>query len=67
VSGFSRTVIAVGAVASITGAAILVYANRPECATNQLAGGCGYGTKVHAVRNRRRRDHRPVCVSMTAS
>jgi hypothetical protein len=36
----------VGALASITGAAILVYANRPECSTNQLASGCGYGTKV---------------------
>jgi hypothetical protein len=36
----------IGAVAAITGAAILVYGNRPECATNQFAGGCGYGTKV---------------------
>ncbi len=36
----------IGAAAAITGAAILVYANRPECATNQFAGGCGYGTKV---------------------
>jgi hypothetical protein len=36
----------IGAVATITGAAILVYANRPECDTNQFAGGCGYGTKV---------------------
>ena len=36
----------VGAIGSITGAAILVYANRPECRTNQFAGGCGYGTKV---------------------
>jgi uncharacterized membrane protein YjjB (DUF3815 family) len=35
-----------GAVAAITGTALLVYANRPECTTNQLAGGCGYGTKV---------------------
>ncbi len=35
-----------GAVATITGAAILVYANRPDCSTNQFAGGCGYGTKV---------------------
>jgi hypothetical protein len=24
----------------------LVYANRPDCNTNQFAGGCGYGTKV---------------------
>jgi hypothetical protein len=35
-----------GAVASIAGGAILVYANRPECGTNQMASGCGYGTKV---------------------
>jgi hypothetical protein len=42
----AATVIALGAVASITGAAVLVYANRPECATNRLASGCGYGTKV---------------------
>lgn len=36
----------IGAFASITGAAILVYANRPECGGNQFASGCGYGTKV---------------------
>jgi hypothetical protein len=36
----------VGAVATITGAAILVYANRPDCDANRFAGGCGYGTKV---------------------
>jgi len=36
----------IGAVAAIAGTAVLVYANRPECSTNQLAGGCGYGTKV---------------------
>jgi hypothetical protein len=35
-----------GAAASIAGTAVLVYANRPECSTNQTAGGCGYGTKV---------------------
>jgi uncharacterized membrane protein YjjB (DUF3815 family) len=35
-----------GAAATIAGAAVLVYANRPECSTNQFAGGCGYGTKV---------------------
>ncbi len=35
-----------GAAAPITGAALLIYANRPECSTNQTAGGCGYGTKV---------------------
>ncbi len=38
--------IILGAVASIAGTAILVYANRPECSTNQTANGCGYGTKV---------------------
>jgi hypothetical protein len=38
--------IAVGAVASIAGAAVLVYANRPECRINESASGCGYGTKV---------------------
>jgi hypothetical protein len=37
----------IGATASIAGAAILIYANRPECsATDQMASGCGYGTKV---------------------
>jgi hypothetical protein len=37
----------IGATASIAGAAILVYANRPECSTtNPMASGCGYGTKV---------------------
>jgi len=38
--------LALGAVAAITGTAILVYANRPECSTSRFAGGCGYGTKV---------------------
>ena len=38
--------IVIGAAASIAGTAILVYANRPECRTNQMANGCGYGTKV---------------------
>jgi hypothetical protein len=37
----------IGATASIAGAAILIYANRPECSTtNQMASGCGYGTRV---------------------
>lgn len=45
-NGAAQTAIFLGAVASITGAAVLVYANRPECNTNQLASGCGYGTKV---------------------
>ena len=38
--------IVIGAAASIAGTAILVYANRPECSTHQMANGCGYGTKV---------------------
>jgi hypothetical protein len=38
--------IILGAAAAIAGTAVLVYANRPECSTNQMAGGCGYGTKV---------------------
>ena len=45
-NGAAAALIALGAVASITGGAVLVYANRPECSTNQFAGGCGYGTKV---------------------
>jgi hypothetical protein len=44
--GAAVAAIAVGAVASIAGAAVLVYANRPECRTNESASGCGYGTKV---------------------
>ena len=42
----SIAAIVIGAVASITGAAILVYANRPECRPHPGATGCGYGTKV---------------------
>jgi hypothetical protein len=42
----SLTAIMIGAAAAITGAAILVYANRPECDNHQFADGCGYGTKV---------------------
>jgi hypothetical protein len=42
----SIAALTIGAIATITGAAILIYANRPECDTNQFAGGCGYGTKV---------------------
>ncbi|MEP7310797.1 MAG: hypothetical protein ABJA98_35310 [Acidobacteriota bacterium] len=42
----SIAAIVIGAVASITGAAILVYANRPECSSHPVATGCGYGTKV---------------------
>jgi hypothetical protein len=42
----AATAIALGAVASIAGGAILLYANRPDCDRNPAAGGCGYGTKV---------------------
>jgi hypothetical protein len=42
----SIAAIMIGAVATITGAALLVYANRPDCDTNHFAAGCGYGTKV---------------------
>jgi len=40
------TAIVIGAAATIAGAAVLTYANRPECSVDQFAGGCGYGTKV---------------------
>jgi hypothetical protein len=36
----------VGAAAAITGAALLAYANRPECDHDRYASACGYGTKV---------------------
>ena len=36
----------IGAAAAITGTALLVYANRPECSTNVSASGCSYGAKV---------------------
>jgi hypothetical protein len=42
----SIAAIMIGAAAAIAGAAVLVYANRPDCTTNAVAGGCGYGTKV---------------------
>ena len=42
----AATAIVLGAVASIAGGAVLVYANRPECSINHSASGCGYGTKV---------------------
>jgi hypothetical protein len=38
--------IMIGAAAAITGTAVLVYANRPECSFSPYAGWCGYGTKV---------------------
>jgi hypothetical protein len=42
----SATAIFLGAVGTIAGAAILVYANRPDCSVNARESGCGYGTKV---------------------
>jgi hypothetical protein len=42
----ARTAIVVGTLAAITGAALLVYANRPECRNNVSANACSYGTKV---------------------
>ena len=42
----ARTAIVVGTLAAITGAALLLYANRPECSRNAAANACGYGTKV---------------------
>jgi hypothetical protein len=46
-NGGAAAAIVLGAAAAIAGTAVLVYANRPECATtNHIANGCGYGTKV---------------------
>jgi len=42
----ARTAIVLGTLAAITGAALLVYANRPECSRTAAADACGYGTKV---------------------
>jgi hypothetical protein len=44
--GGAQAALVLGAVGTIAGAAVLVYANRPACSTNQNANGCGYGTKV---------------------
>ena len=45
-NGAAQAEMILGAAAAITGAALLTYANRPECSTNALAEGCSYGTKV---------------------
>jgi hypothetical protein len=45
-NGGAAAAIIVGAAATIAGSAVLVYANRPECRTNRISSGCGYGTKV---------------------
>lgn len=42
----SMAALLIGAAATITGTALLVYANRPECSSNPVPGGCGYGMKV---------------------
>ena len=42
----AQVAIILGTIGAITGAALLVYANRPECEAFPNAGGCGYGTKV---------------------
>jgi hypothetical protein len=45
-NGSAQAEIILGAVAAIAGTALLVYANRPECSSDQTASGCSYGTKV---------------------
>jgi hypothetical protein len=45
-NGAAQAEMILGAAAAITGAALLTYANRPECSTNAVAEGCSYGTKV---------------------
>jgi len=45
-NGAAQAEMILGAAAAITGAALLTYANRPECSANALADGCSYGTKV---------------------
>jgi len=42
----ARTAIILGSVAAVAGAAVLVYANRPECGADHSATSCGYGAKV---------------------
>jgi hypothetical protein len=45
-NGGAAAELMLGAVAAVAGAAVLVYANRPECNGNPNGSGCGYGTKV---------------------
>jgi hypothetical protein len=46
-NGAAEAALVIGTLASITGGALLVYANRPECSsTDRHAAGCGYGTRV---------------------
>jgi len=35
-----------GAIGTIAGSAILIYANRPDCSVSAQNSGCGYGSKV---------------------
>jgi len=42
----AATALFLGAAGTIAGAAVLVYANRPECRANPALNACGYGTKV---------------------
>jgi hypothetical protein len=42
----ARAAIILGSVAAVAGAAVLVYANRPDCSADHSASGCGYGSKV---------------------
>jgi hypothetical protein len=44
-NGAAQAEMVLGAVAAITGAAVLTYANRPACRFAD-ADGCSYGTKV---------------------
>ena len=48
-NGAAQAEMVLGAVAAITGAAVLTYANRPACSADALADGCSYGTKVVGV------------------
>jgi hypothetical protein len=45
-NGVAQAEMVLGAVATIAGAAVLTYANRPECRAYETADGCSYGTKV---------------------
>jgi hypothetical protein len=42
----ARAAIILGSVAAVAGAAVLVYANRPDCSADHSGSGCGYGSKV---------------------
>lgn len=45
-NGVAQAEMVLGAVATIAGAAVLTYANRPECRASAAVDGCSYGTKV---------------------